>query len=136
MADGKLATHIQITPRDTGGNRQDTPAQRLAHGHNIGDDFVMLKGKHPSGFAEARGNLIHDQQGPMAGAGIAYLTPEPRRRYGWHGAHRLGNNGSHIALTLQHILHHIGTGLCRSFKAGLVIGTQAIIRRDMLGPRQ
>src|SRR5690606_11784762 len=82
-------SRIQTVAGDQGGERKDASTESLPKHEKVGSDSVVFEGEHPSGTAERDRNLIQDQQGPMAVAGSADLSPVIRGRDERGAAHGL-----------------------------------------------
>ncbi len=94
----------------------------------------MVAGEHRTGLAEARRDLVEDQQRAGAIAGGADLLPEARRRDVGHGAHRLGDEGGEVAVAAKHVFDHARAGIARLLRVPATVwAVEAAERRDVLG---
>ena len=96
-------TDIEIRAAQSRGNRQNATTERFAHHQDIGRYIVMVASKHPAGFAEARRDLVEDEQRAVGIAGLAHGAPIAGRWQIRHGARRFGDDSGNVTLALQHV---------------------------------
>jgi hypothetical protein len=138
------ACDVEALMRHAGGNRQHATAKRLAQHHDVRRGAVVLGRKEAAGLAQAGGNFVKDQQRAVRVAGLAHGLPVARRRHEGHCACGLGDDGCHIALALQHVLHHAGAGEAATLQVRVPLRVHLVTigaavtaeRRHMLAARQ
>ena len=135
VAERGMRGHIERFTRQQGRDRKYATAQPLAQHQHVRHDVVMLAREHAPGATEADGNLVEDQQRAVLVAGGPDAFPIIRRRDERRAAHRLADDGGHVALLFQDIVNVVGTG---EVAGGATFeGTaQRLGRRDMFATRQ
>lgn len=107
VAKVEFRRHIEARVGDHGRNRQNAASKALAQNHCIRHRTDMLEGKETSCLAEARRNLVEDQQRAVLVAQATYFLPKSLRRNMAVRADWLGDDGGNASVRSRKCIAHL-----------------------------
>src|SRR5579871_476896 len=97
VAEGAVASDVEIFTGKHGGDRQRTAAEALSEDKHVGHDAILLAGEERAGSSQAVRNLVEDEERAVPAADFAEPLPVALGRDGAGAAHGFGDDRGNVA---------------------------------------